>query len=89
MRRALETYYKFRGMFNSGELERVQAENRISGVKVARLQNNFNTAVGAITSKSNQCKILCEFDVNVWTYFSNPLTFQLVRVLPQIYSLQN
>lgn len=51
MRRALETYYKFRGMFNSGELERVQAENRISGVKVAQLQNNFNSAVGAITSK--------------------------------------
>ena len=53
MHRAQETYYKFRGMFNSGELERVQAENRISGRKLARLQDHFNSAVGDITGKSH------------------------------------
>lgn len=51
MTRALETYYKFRGMFNSGELDRVQAENRISGRKLALLQDNFTGAVDGITSK--------------------------------------
>ncbi|XP_067933095.1 coiled-coil domain-containing protein 178-like [Watersipora subatra] len=64
MHRALETYYKFRGMFNSGELERVQAENRISGKKLANLQEHFNQAVGGITEFLHiQMKVLDKRDV--------------------------
>lgn len=58
MHRALVTYYKFRGMFNSGELDRVEAENRISGRKLARLQDHFTEAVGGITGMhtSSPCR---------------------------------
>jgi len=49
MAKALATYYKFRGLYNSSELERVLSENRVSGVKVTRLQEKFNTSVKNIT----------------------------------------